>query len=212
MKHKLTASILALLATCFIGSAMAGGYGHKMRESIQVADHQAFENKAAGLEMGDVVEGATILVRDYKNRVITANISGRAFDPDASYTVWWVVFNFPQFCEQPYACASGDLNRPRVLGSAFLAGGFITDANGVANAFLQLASGRTQRETAGGTKGHGLLNLRKAAIHMVYRTKGTGNDTVPISAQISQLLGACGELPNPCMNQYFSVHNAVEPD
>lgn len=205
MKHRMTASIVALLATCFISSAMAGGYGHKMRESIQVADHVSFAT-------GEVVKGATILVRDYKNRLITANISGRSFDPDASYTVWWVVFNFPQFCEQPYACTVTDLNRPRVLGSAFLAGGFITDENGVANAFLQLASGRTQRETAGESKGHGLLNLRKASIHMVYRTKGTGNDTVPISAQISQLLGACGATPNPCMNQYFSVHKAVEPD
>ena len=83
----------ALLSVSLAANAQSQGLGEPMlnKESVQVSDHHIFNTDT-------VVDGATVLIRDQASNQVNASIVSRALEPDTAYSIWWAVFNNPQFC------------------------------------------------------------------------------------------------------------------
>ncbi len=197
-KRYLIALVLGVVAT----SAAAkdnGGWPH-VRESVEVSDLFAIGTT-------NKVNGGVILIRDFHNRVINATMTTSAAVPDAAYSMWWAVFNFPQFCIVPRMCSSADIGSPdrdpRVKPSVFWAGGFVADSYGSANTSLRLVPGRTNREVFAGTD-FGLISVRGPEIHLVLRT----HETAGVAGPVAQQIGTAGEAcpMSGCVNEFFSTH------
>lgn len=172
-----------------------------VRESVEISDHHIFGSP-------DIVDGATVLIRDFKYQRIDATISTSALEPDYAYSIWWAVFNRPQYCATPYRCAGSDLEvnggDPRIRASVFWGGGFVADDSGTANVSLTLTPGTTTRQLFGMTKDYGLQSLRDAEIHVVLRSHGIAGLAGPVSQQVGTADLAC---PDPdCANVFASFH------
>lgn len=208
MKHLFLKLFMLFYVSCFGVGAIADGQNWKdarfVRESVEIGDHYVFNTPIK-------VNGATILIRDFRNQVVNASVSSMALEPYEAYSIWWAVFNYPRFCDQPFRCSVQDLEvnkgDPRVRASVFWAGGLVADANGAANASLQLLPGRTQRETFAKSRNLGLLNLRGAELHLVLRSHGPAGEAGPLSAQVGSANKACpaGD-PKECKNVFASFH------
>ncbi len=199
--------VVALAALLVSAPAMAGNGGGKyVRESVQISDHVIFGTSMA-------VNGATTLIRDYRNRVVTADVTTGALEPDFAYSMWWVVFNNPEYCATPWACTGGDLEINggdlRVKASVFYAGGMLADGTGSTNTQIKLLPGRTKRELFAMSKDYGLKNFRKAEIHLVIRSHGLAGIAGPVSQQIGTANEACPE--SGCANVFASVHLSARP-
>lgn len=170
------------------------------RESVEIANHHDFVT-------GEILDGATVLIRDRQTRLVTANISSRALEPDTAYSLWWAVFNRPRFCIEPYHCALADLGQdadPRVRPSVFWAGGFLSDNSGTANTSVSLTRGRTSRELFARTKNYGLQDLLGSEIHLVGRSHGPIGLAGTVAEQIGTASEACPE--GGCKNVFASIH------
>ena len=204
-----TANIIITLLTgpalLVSAAAAADGYWEHRRlaggEMVQVADHYVFNTD-------EMVNGATVLVRDLRHRQVNATISSKALAPDTAYSIWWAIFNRPQYCATPNACKITDLEifggDPRIRASVFWAGGFVSDAFGTANTSLRLRPGRTSRELAVQSRNYGLMNLARAEIHLVFRTHGVAGQAGPLAAQVGTENEACPE--EGCSNVFASIH------
>ena len=120
----------------------------------------------------------------------------------AAYTAWWVIFNFPEFC-QTTPCTPADApdmgGDPAVQFSEALADGLIVRADGRARSDSGLAVG----ELKDVIEGPGLLDPFGAEIFLAIRTHG------PLlldqaHLQLSTLSGGCP--PNDCVDQQMSIH------
>lgn len=192
--------VAGLLLITPIAALAENGNGNQVRESIQVADHFMFGDPPM------LVQGATILVRDFAARVITATVTTAALEPHTAYSIWWVVFNRPDNCETPYECGSPDVGNPAVKGSVFWGGGLLADGDGYGNTQIELRRGRTERELFGPMRDDGLQRLRNAEIHLVIRSHGPVGLAGTVAAQIGSANEACP--PGGCQNMFFSVHRA----
>lgn len=203
MKIKLKGWLIAtiLLFTSSLAIADGNRKGSYVRESIQISDHRMFGSNVE-------VDGATTLIRDYRNKVILAKITTNALEPDFAYSIWWVVFNNPEYCATPYACAGSDLEvnggDPRIKASVFYGGGMLADGGGSTNTTMTLLPGKTSRELFAQSRDWGLRNLRKAEIHVVIRSHGLAGIAGPVSKQIGTANEACPA--SGCANMFFSVH------
>jgi hypothetical protein len=123
---------------------------------------------------------------------VTLSVATSDLAPNEPHTVWWVVFNHPDQCSDPFApgfeCGPGDLERPGVKASVLYATGSISGGNGHAGFGARLQVG----DTSGALFGPGLLNPRGAEIHLVLRTHGP---TVPgmVNEQLRSFNGGCDE-------------------
>ncbi len=191
----------ALAFACSPAIADGNHKGSFVRETVQISDHQMF---GSGME----VDGATTLIRDYRNKVIRANVTTNALEPDFAYSIWWVVFNNPEYCATPYACASSDFEinggDPRIKVSVFYGGGMLADGGGSTNTVMTLVPGKTKRELFAQSRNWGLRNIRKAEIHVVLRSHGLAGIAGPVSKQIGTGNEACPE--SGCANKFFSIH------
>jgi len=195
-------STLTLLSYSLAATAQAQSLAEPVlnKESVQISDHHVFNTDT-------VVDGATVLIRDQASNQVNASIVSRALEPDTAYSIWWAVFNNPEFCIEPFECALADLGAngdPRVKPSVFWGGGFLTDIYGLGQADIRLSPGRTSRELFAGTQNYGLQNLAGAEIHLVLRTHGTTGAAGPVSKQIGTALEACPS--GGCANVFASIH------
>lgn len=165
--------------------------------------------------------GAGILTRSAHE--VWATISTRELDPNAAYSVWWVVFNRPGNCTagsgpDPEAkCGGGDLGNADIVASVFYATGFVTGDDGTAHLSTHLKGGSVPKgaDVVVGRGGIELDNGVKpglkrgnglgAEIHMVIRTHG---EIIPgrVDEQIGSFYGACNPAadppdPNVCSDQ-----------
>ncbi len=201
----MNAKTFATIALIFIAGAASAqqrvASEANAAESVEIANHTVFNTN-------EVVDGATILVRDFVNNVVRAQISTQALQANTAYSVWWAIFNRPQFCREPYECAVGDLEvmggDPRVRASVFWAGGFVSDDFGTANVNLTLTPGRTTRELFAKSKPYGLRNFKNAEIHAVLRTHGPTGIAGTVAEQIGTATLACPE--GGCQNVFASIH------
>lgn len=190
-----------ILGSVLCGYANAGDYGPQYaRESVDVQNLQEFGT-------GVLTNGAVILTRDLQNWRLNADLTSTALVPGDAYSIWWVIFNFPRFCAEPYQCAGSDIaGSSRAWASAIWGGGFVADEFGDANTSLGLVRGKTRREVLSGTN-VGLINIRRAEVHIVLRTHGPAGIAGPVANQIGTANDACPM--EGCANKFFSVHRAV---
>lgn len=193
--------------------ALAGGLAAAAVASAAQAD-SAGRDVSPVIVFGstDLVPGAwSALVRNDNGVAMTFHTSGLA--PGSATTVWWVIFNNPELCthgELGLRCGEGDLppfgGDPVVQASVVWATGHVIGGDGIGDFGAYLGEG----DTEGALFGPGLIDSRKADVHLIARTHG---DAIPglIPEQISTLNGGClaGE-PNvgQCGNVQASPHEA----
>jgi hypothetical protein len=136
-------------------------------------------------------------------------IAASHLDPNAAYTVWWVVFNNPAACG---GCSPASLGVPAVRASVFYAAGFVTGDDGTANITAHTDDGRlpaglevtTDGTVAGLDKGNGF----GAEVHLVVRAHGAIIAGM-VDKQIGSFNGACP--PNTCVNEQAAIFPPVAP-
>ncbi len=197
-----TFALIVLVAGATMAQQSVSSSSTQLAESVEVANHHVFGTS-------DPVDGATILIRNYRDQIVEATITSRALEADTAYSIWWAVFNRPQFCNVPYACTGGDLEinggDPRVRASVFWGGGFVSDSMGYANTAITLRPGRTKRELFAQSRPYGLRNLRTAELHVVLRSHGRAGEAGPVSVQIGTASQACPT--DGCFNAFASIHS-----
>lgn len=152
------------------------------------------------------LQGAATLFRSRHG--LEMRIATTHLDPNAAYTVWWVVFNNPSGCVGP--CGPTNLRNPAARASVFYAAGFVTGDDGTGNVTAHVEDGVLpagvevvpEGTVAGLDRGNGF----GAEVHLVVRSHG------PVIAgmadsQIGSFNGACP--PNTCMNQQAAVFQPV---
>lgn len=137
------------------------------------------------LTTGVPVLGAATLIRAEND--LRARIAAGALDPNAAYTIWWVVWNDPSRCSG--ACGGDDIGIPG--NSVFYAAGFLTGSDGTANVSAEVSGGRLPNGldvlVPGGLRpGRGL----RAEVHLVIRSHGPAV-VGSVAAQIGQFDAAC---------------------
>lgn len=154
---------------------------------------------------GDQVAGAwSRLVRTDSGVSMTSHTLG--LTPGA-YTIWWGVFNHPEFC-QVSPCTVRDLpapmgnGDPRAEPAVIHATGHVVGQNGQGNFAAHLSVG----DDSGAIFGQ-LTNPRGAEIHLIVKNFGP---VIPglVADQIHAISGACVENfggPN-CPDVQFSIH------
>jgi hypothetical protein len=166
---------------------------------------------------GDPERGGGVLLRS--KDAVEARLSTMDLDPDAAYTVWWVIFNKPSKCSAP-ECGENDIVLGDVLNlhgidqaeiSVIYANGFVTGTDGVANVTAHLNAGKVPAgwdvdigwkdgKKSGLKKGNG----NKAELHMVLRAHGAAMEG-NVGFQTSNFDGDCVV----CEDQQFLVFNPL---
>lgn len=150
-----------------------------------------------------------------KGRFIDVEVDTSGLDAMHHYTIWAFIFNAPEFCASS-PCSLADAafspgHDPRVRSSGVFATGGVADADGHG-----LFLGEVWRADQGVTGaqvlfGPGLLNTRKAEIHIVVRSHGQPTDDADFFASIASFTGGCNDanmIQPPCEDQQVSVHTA----
>ncbi|MDJ0570949.1 MAG: hypothetical protein QNJ53_18140 [Pleurocapsa sp. MO_192.B19] len=124
--------------------------------------------------------------------------------PPGAYTVWWVVFNNPEFCVD--GCGSDDLERSAVNASSLWATGEVVGDEGSVTFSAELLEGELPTGLDQVTLGNGLVDSFSAEIHPIIRSHGS---VIPglEEEQTTTFNGGCP--PNECENIQFSVFPAV---
>lgn len=118
---------------------------------------------------GGFVQGAAFLTR-FKNKIrLDINVSQLA--PDDAYSVWWVVFNNPEYCAGD-RCTSADLptdgGDPRVEASIFWATAFVADVYGMATVNTYVSPNRPWGQVLFGPS---LQNVEGAEVDVLIQTE-----------------------------------------
>ena len=175
-----------------------------------------------------IVSGSSAsLVRADDNVAMTLQTT--ELDPGATYTMWWVVFNNPEYCiaGTPFStCGEGDIFETDENGNLILDddgnpilqvneddGTFGTPEVNVSVVFAtghvvgedgagNFGAGLREGKTSGALFGPGLADAQGAEIHLIVRTHG---EPIPgmVNKQISTVDGGCGI--NTCVDQQFAV-------
>jgi hypothetical protein len=148
-------------------------------------------------------------------RFIDVEVDTSGLDPLSSYTIWAFIFNAPEFCASS-PCSLADAafspgHDPRVRSSGVFATGGVADADGHG-----LFLGEVWKANQGVTGaqvlfGPGLLDTRKAEIHIVVRGHGQPTADADFFASIASFTGGCNDanaVQPPCEDQQVSVHTA----
>lgn len=126
-------------------------------------------------DSGELRDGAALLLR--RRNELWASVRAGDLDPDAAYTVWWVIFNQPHACAAS-PCTGNDLGARAVRGAVFYATGFVTGDDGVANVDAHLRAGPLPEGVEhidlenGFTPGLRRNNGLHAEVHLVIRAHG----------------------------------------
>jgi hypothetical protein len=154
-----------------------------------------------------VKSGATLL---RSRHAVEGRLAASGLDPNAAYTVWWVVFNNPAACGGP--CSPTTLGIPAVRASVFYAAGFVTGDDGTANITAHTQDGEPPagvEVTPDGTvAGIDVGNGFGAEIWLVVRSHGAIIAGM-VDKQIGSFNGACP--PNTCLNQQVAMFPPVTP-
>ena len=152
--------------------------------------------------------GASLL---RSNDGVLGAISTSGLTPGHVITMWWVIYNNPEFCAAP-SCAPPDLNNPAVNGALQFGGGTIADAGGRVNFMGYLAVG----DNAGfylnpafpnmPSPAAGIVDAKKAQIHLAIRSHGMPNsDPAILAQQLSSFPGGCAVPGGACATVQFAA-------
>lgn len=192
----------------------------------QAAPVDRSTNVLFDFETGDPIEGSrSTLLRTDVGLVMTLQTSN--LDPGHAYTIWWVVFNNPDSCEDGIgeaACSEGDLVSPDVNLTLAPAAGTIVGGSGHGSFGGFLRVGDSSDLVGEGTPlmTGPLMNPRGAEVHLVVRGHGPVNpEWMP--DQIQTFGGGCDQehptypeflqgngVPGDfvCVEPQFTVHTA----
>lgn len=136
-----------------------------------------------------------------------------AQEEDTTVTLWFGIFNNPEFCTGggPGVCTSADFpqngGNPAVQASFLFGAGQRVQSNGQASFAGALSKG----STLGAVFGPGLLDPMKAEVQLVLRTHGPVlPDLDLLDQEVSTFNGGCP--PNTCANVQAAIHRAAEAD
>lgn len=121
-----------------------------------------------------------------------------------AYTVWWVIFNNPEFCVD--GCDVDDLGILEVNASAFWATGAVVENDNLGSFNAQLGENQLPTGEEQVLFGEGLTDSFETEIHLIARTHG---EVIPgvVQQQITTFNGGCP--PNDCLDVQFAVFPAV---
>ncbi|HEU4431428.1 MAG TPA: hypothetical protein VFT98_21895 [Myxococcota bacterium] len=149
---------------------------------------------------GDIVyRSATMLVRSKDG--ITGTIHTSGLTPGFVYTAWFAIFNNPENCFTRPCTPNDIMNNPAVQGSLLGFGGQLADLDGTAD----FGETRAVGDATNAFFGPGLLNPKRAEIHLAVRSHGPASmDPAVFAEQLTTFNGNCP--PNTCMTIQAAVH------
>ncbi|MEX2541357.1 MAG: hypothetical protein WD314_06090 [Trueperaceae bacterium] len=144
---------------------------------------------------------------------VAMELATSGLEPNAPYTIWWVVFNSPAGCSDPcneddILADDGTMNlNPDAQISMIFADGAISDATGSASFSALLPSGRTLGQVVAGP---GLTNAEGAEVHLVVRYHGPA-ELARLYDQLSTYDPdpSAGGVCELCSDQQFAVFQAA---
>jgi hypothetical protein len=113
-------------------------------------------------------------------------------------TLWFVVFNYPEFCATS-PCGPADMGNPDVKFDALYGGGHVIGGNGTADVGGHVAVGDTSGSLffEQGMPAAGLLNPLGAQVILMLHLHGPAATGQLLKAQISSFLGGCETFLGP---------------
>jgi hypothetical protein len=157
---------------------------------------------------GNELQGAATLVRS--SRSLEMRVAASNLNPNAAYTVWWVVFNNPAACIA--GCNAANLKNAAARASVFYAAGFVTGDDGTANVTAHVDAGALPmglEVTPDGTvAGLDRDNGFGAEVHLVVRWHGPVINGMA-REQIGAFNGGCPA--GGCKNQQAAVFPPMAP-
>ena len=182
---------------------------------------------------GQAEAGATrakVLTFDDGRKVGHAKLKRKAFGimfdvhtselgPNHAYTIWWIIYNHPEVCENKGKCGFDDIGKAGVEATVLYATGRVADdaGNGWFTAFLPKGLVRLNRTVTGRERhrvGPGLQNLHGAQVTLVIRGHGEAQTGGALVEQLATFDGGC-TTEAPCVDvQYvdFPVHHDDHDD
>ncbi len=134
---------------------------------------------------------------------VLGQISTSGITPGHVATMWWAIYNNPEFCATP-GCAPPDLNNPLVNGGLQFGGGTIVGAGGRADFSGYLEEGDNNGFYLNPAfpnmpnPAPGIVDAKMATIHLAIRTHGPASMTPAVLAlQLTTFPGGCS-MANPC--------------
>jgi hypothetical protein len=141
---------------------------------------------------------------------IASTVSTSNLSPGAAYTMWWVIFNNPEFCVG--GCGEDDFSNPTVNASVFFADGEVIGLNGLGNFSAQVGIGQLPSPNQV-ELGNGLLNPLTAEVRNVVRDHGPASSD---PAQLTTFNGGCTLTPGdglfPCHDEQLAVFSTPVPE
>lgn len=139
------------------------------------------------------------------NDGVLGTISTSGLTPGHVITLWWAIFNNPEFCATS-TCAPSDLNNPLVNGSLQFGGGTLADAGGRASFTGYLAVSDNTGFYLNPAfpnlpnPAPGIVATKKAQIHLAIRRHGPASaDPTILNQQLTSFPGGCAvSVPSPC--------------
>ncbi len=206
-------AILLSLVLLVLGVAVASAGS----AYTQPADACTFAGAPGCDDVGD-----SELLRNDNNVRAETTIQGAA---PGVYTMWWIVWNTPEGCFNPWACNEPDLFNPNAGLAIGYAGGAIVDEDGELHITAHLGEGKTLTrfpypELQGilALSETTLISTDHAEVHLVFRYHG---EKIPglVNDAMHTFNGACiygGPIagtepaygapgPNACVDLYFVV-------
>lgn len=146
---------------------------------------------------GDIIVGKSKLLRSGNG--VFMNLKTSTLLPDHAFTIWWVIWNFPENCTIPGACSEVDFAIGEAVGvDVMYAAGNISNKAGKSYFAGHLSEGDFSGSINEllGFKPIGLLDSKKAEIHLVVRSHGP---IIPgqVEEQISSFDGGCTTFFDP---------------
>jgi hypothetical protein len=160
-------------------------------ESALVAESISTSNVHWTWDPATVV-GTSKLVRTDSG--ISASFHGSGLTPGQAVTLWFVVFNNPEFCAAS-PCGPADFGNPDVKFDALYGGGHVVGGSGIANFGAHLPVGDTsgsvftEMNPPGPTVG--LIDPFGAEVHLMAHSHGPARTGQVLKTQISSFFGGC---------------------
>ena len=194
MKGRTGARPLLGLATLLIALA-ASPYAAAPGASPSAAPDVTTSNVYWTWDPAHVV-GTSLLVRTEGG--ISASLQSSGLPAGQPVTLWFVIFNFPEFCASS-PCGPADMGNPSVKFDALYGGGHVIGQNGKANFGGRLAVGDPSGSlfVEQGLPAAGLLNPLGAEVLLMLHAHGPAGTGQLLKAQMSSFLGGCETFLGP---------------
>ena len=141
-----------------------------------------------------IITGTAKLVRT--NSKVSMNVKINDLVPGHAYTMWWVIWNNPENCGVPYACSDADfLNPDAVKVEVLYATGHVVGGSGQGNFSASLNENDDDNTINPDfllPLYGGLLDARKAEVHVVLRSHGPKVPGI-VNEQIGSYGGGCDD-------------------